>query len=137
MGEGRGDPPPIRKPLACQAAFASTPENIVDFSKLNSLSTDTLRAMNSHIVGLIRQRQAMEQMQAGSKLRIGGKAMFTHSRTGARHAIVIDKINTKTVVGRELNPDGTTRMTWKVSPTLLTLVDDRPKTTGAGVGASW
>ena len=108
----------------------------MDFSKLNALSTDTLRAMNSHIVGLIRQRQTLEQMRAGAKLVIGGQATFV-KKGGGRARIVIDKINAKTVVGRELNPDGTVRANWKVSPTLLTPVDDRPKTAGAEAGATW
>lgn len=109
----------------------------MDFSKLNALSTDTLRAMNTHIVGLIRQRIALEQMQAGSKLRVGGKAKFVHSRTGQEITIVVDKINAKSVVGSEKDGDGRTKMVWKVTPSMLTPITDRPNTTGAGVGAAW
>jgi hypothetical protein len=114
-------------------------EAIMDLSKLNALSTDTLRDMNNHIVSLLRHRQAQKQMEAGSRLRIGGNATFVN-RAGRKVTVVVDKINVKSANCTEIGPDGKRLETakWRVAPSLLTPEpvavpgSDRP-TTPAGV----
>jgi hypothetical protein len=92
---------------------------MMDLSKLNSLSTDTLRQMNTHIVSVLRQRQAQTQFEAGSKLRISGKATFV-AKTGRTVTVVVDKINVKAVNCTEIVPDGKpTTLKWRVAPSFL------------------
>jgi hypothetical protein len=96
-------------------------EAIMDLSKLNALSTETLRDMNTHIVSVLRYRQSQKQMEAGSRLRIGGKAWFVN-RNGRKVMVVVDKINVKTANCTEIGPDGNQLETakWRVAPSLLT-----------------
>jgi len=106
----------------------------MDLSKLNSLSTDTLQEMNRHIVGVLRHRQALTQMNAGAKLKINGKATFV-DRLGRTVTVRVDKINVKSVNCSELNERGVTTKNWRVAPTLLTPLSDAPATVAAG--ATW
>lgn len=114
----------------------------MDLSKLNSLSTDTLRQMNTHIVSLLRQRQSQTQFEAGSKLRIGQKATFV-SRDGRNVTVFVDKINVKTVNCTEVGPDGKRMPTlkWRVAPSFLkpepiaAKGSNRPSTVAQG--ATW
>jgi hypothetical protein len=91
----------------------------MDLSKLNALSTDTLRDMNAAICQIIRHRQTQVQLAAGSKFRIGQRAMFV-SKYGHLVNVVIDKINAKSINCTEVDASGKRLMkTWRVSPSLL------------------
>ncbi len=107
----------------------------MDLSKLDALSTQTLRDMNRHIVSVLRLRQAHSQVEAGSRLRINGKATFVN-RNGRTVHVIVDKINVKTANCTEIGPDGKRLETakWRVAPSLLTpepvaaVGSDRPST---------
>lgn len=120
----------------------------MDLTKLNSLSTDTLRDMNSHICSLLRQRQTQAQFEAGNRLKIGQRVQFRGK--GRLVNAIVDKINVKTANVTEVDADGQRLlMTWRVSPSLLTPVPpatptkavtsggagDRPNTVAKG--ATW
>jgi hypothetical protein len=91
----------------------------MDLSKLNALSTDTLRDMNNAIVSILRHRQTQTQVAAGSKFRIGQRAMFV-SKYGQLVHVVIDKINAKSINCTQVDAKGDRmRNTWRVAPSLL------------------
>ncbi|MFT4064322.1 hypothetical protein [Paraburkholderia sp.] len=107
----------------------------MDIAKLQALSTYTLRQLNTNIVAILRHRQAQKQIEAGSKLRIGGRATFV-SRDGRTVHVVVDKINVKSAnctmvdeaTGRRIESGK-----WRVAPSLLTPFgaaagSDRPST---------
>jgi hypothetical protein len=88
------------------------------------LSLAELRQLNKSVVNSINSHMAIKQRLAMNTLRVGALAEFTNSKTGRRIRIRIEKLNSKTVSGREIHiPDGTPRMeTWRVSPSLLSVV---------------
>jgi hypothetical protein len=107
----------------------------MDLAKLNQLSTETLRQLNSNIVVVLRHRQAQTQITAGSKLRVGGKATFT-DRSGRQITVIVEKINVKTANCTQVDADSGRRIEsakWRVAPTLLTPVEsqDRPSMSAA------
>jgi hypothetical protein len=121
-------------------------EDMMDLTKLNALSTDTLRDMNHHICSLLRQRATQAQFEAGNRLRVGQKVTFKGK--GRLVTAIVDKINVKTANVTEVDASGRRLlMTWRVSPSLLTPVaapaaapvapkgSDRPNTVAKG--ASW
>lgn len=110
----------------------------MDLSKLNALSTPTLREMNHHIVSLLRHRAAEKQIEAGAKLRVGGWATFVN-RAGRKVTVVVEKINVKSANCTEIGPDGNRLETakWRIAPSLLTpesIGGDKPSTP---VDAGW
>jgi hypothetical protein len=91
----------------------------MDHAKLNVLSTETLMELNNAIVGILRQRQTQKQVMAGSKFRVGQRAMFV-SKYGHLVNVVIDKINTKSINCTEVDVSGKRLpKTWRVAPSLL------------------
>lgn len=93
----------------------------MDLSKLNALSSDTLRDMNRHICALLRQRATQQQFEAGNRLKVGQKVKFASK--GRWITGIVDKINVKTANLTELDANGArTFKTWRVSPSLLSPV---------------
>lgn len=96
-----------------------------DFAQIpiTSMSKAELLALNDQIVQRIRHLQTTEAISASYKLRVGQKASF-YSRKHCRTIMIrIDKINTKTVHGTELDDFGQPLSwggKWKVGTTLLT-----------------
>lgn len=95
--------------------FASIP--------ITSMSKAELLSLNEQIVQRIRQLQTSEAISASCRLRIGQKASFYSRKHCRTVTIQIDKINTKTVHGTELDDFGKPKAwggQWKVGTTLLT-----------------
>jgi hypothetical protein len=91
---------------------------------LPTLDVTQLRQLNSMVVGHINNANGVRQLQAMNKLRVGSTVEFMSSK---QHRIVrmrIDRLNTKTVSGTELNRVDNRPMmaTWKVAPSMLTVV---------------
>lgn len=93
---------------------------IIATAKLEALSTEQLRALNQQVVGVLKGRYTAAAMQKARQFRVGQQARFLSSKTYQYVTIRIDRINTKTVSGTELDATGRpTHRTWRVSPGLL------------------
>jgi hypothetical protein len=82
---------------------------------LKKLSYEELVDLNKAVVVETRLRQVQRQQNAARAFSVGDKAKFM-DKTGRIVTIVIERINLKTVSGREVSSP--TRK-WNVSPTLL------------------
>lgn len=91
---------------------------------LPTLDATQLRQLNAMVVGRINNLHSIKQLQAMNKLREGATAEFMSSKQHRIVRIRIDKLNTKTVSGTELNRVNNTPMmaTWKVAPSMLTVI---------------
>lgn len=91
---------------------------------LPTLDATQLRQLNSMVVGRLNNLRSVEQLQAMNKLRIGSTVEFTSSKQHRTVRMRVDRLNTKTVSGTEL--DRNTNMplmsTWKVPPSMLTVI---------------
>ena len=101
----------------------------MDLSKLDLLSTAALQALRDRTQELLNKRNA-------NALRHGAIGWFM-DRNGIKRHIRVIRINAKTVSGIEV--DGTTYldttmgrgMTWRVSPSLLNILDTSAKAKAA------
>lgn len=84
---------------------------------LLDLNEDDLKTLHNELTNLLVHKSTLKQIQAARSLRIGQKVKFFNNKQGT---IVghITKINTKTV---ELRSEH--EQMWKVSPSLLTVVE--------------
>lgn len=96
---------------------------MVNYEKIRAMDTASLRSLNNAIVHELRQRHAEEARKLAAAFRPGDLAQFTDKR-GNRRLLRIEKFNTKTVSGVEVDrvtlKPGPIRMNWRVSPSLLT-----------------
>jgi hypothetical protein len=87
------------------------------YIELDKLSTEDLRALNHLVVGILRDRAAMRQVQAGRDFYIGQIAAFEHR--GREVLFRIDRINTKTLSGPQVDELGNlTGRKARAAPTL-------------------
>ena len=110
----------------------------MDLIKLELLSSEALQAVRDKCIDVLTKRRA-------STLRRGAIGWFMDGKGGKRF-LYVDRINTKTVSGHEVDPITHKRLnttTWRVSPNLLNIVGDvappkpaaahKPSTTAAAV----
>lgn len=91
----------------------------VALEKLSALTTEQLLELNKAVVGMIRQRQTQQQVQAGRRFNVGDQAMF-RDKMGRMVTIEVNRINTKSVSGCEVVGGVVNRhRTWRVAPTFL------------------
>lgn len=88
------------------------------FDALNRLSDDQLRSLNSTIVEIIRSRNAVKARITLQDFRPGQNARVCSEKHGD-FMIRIDRINQKTVTGRELVNGVPTHKVWRVHPSFL------------------
>ena len=95
----------------------------MDLSKLEMMGSDTLQAIRDKCVEVLAARRE-------NSLRRGATAWFIDSK-GVKRTMLIERINSKTVSGREIDP--ITRQyigsaTWRVTPALLNVVGEKRPT---------
>lgn len=94
--------------------------NLFQFrSAIASLDEATLRQFNQVLVAQINASTLTRQAAALNAFRIGQLVKF-NDRAGVEHKMRIDRINQKTVSGR----DTTTGMNWRVAPSFLRLCEE-------------
>lgn len=94
----------------------------VNFEALRKMGTEQLHELNRGIVAVIRERQTQRQQSEMRRFNVGDTAEF-FSKQGRKVTIRIDRFNTKSVGGTELDATGKPTMrTWRVAPTLLKAV---------------
>lgn len=90
----------------------------MDLSKLDLLSSDTLAQIKERIDLVLRNRLNRAVMA-------GGHATFM-DRRGMQRTMRVERINAKSISGKEVMADGSLGMKWTVHPSLLTPVE-KPK----------
>lgn len=96
---------------------------VITNADIRQMSDEELRRVHSIIVAEIKARHTMQSAQAAQAFRIGDIAEFRDtSRGGHLRQMQINKINVKTIKGREIAKSASPGMTWTVSPGLLTKV---------------
>ena len=94
----------------------------MDLNKLEALSTEALSAIRDKCAEVLRTRSEVA-------LRHGAIGWFLDGG-GKRHFMRVDRINTKTISGVEVDATDHSiafKNKWKVSPNLLTIVGTGPK----------
>lgn len=91
---------------------------------LPMLNEQTLRQINGDVVDRLRMMQTQHQQKAMQNLRVGSVAEFYSTKHGRLVRMKVERLNTKSVSGIELNRvDNTPTMTkWKVAPSFLKVV---------------
>lgn len=110
----------------------------MDLTKLESMSSEALQAIRDKCIDVLTKRRT-------NSLRRGAIGWFMDNKGGKRF-LYIERINTKTVSGYEVDSVTQRRLnttTWRVSPALLNIVGDvappkpaaahRPSTAAAAV----
>jgi hypothetical protein len=86
---------------------------------LQTMTEDQLRLVNRMVVDQIREAQRRKARSLLVNLSTGQKVWF-YDKRGRKITMEIDRINEKTVSGREILPDGERGfVTWRVHPSLL------------------
>lgn len=85
---------------------------------VSSLGVDQLRELNKEVVERMRYRDRIKQQSAARAIRVGDLMRF-NSKYGSIKTIRVEKINTKTVSGTEIQDGTVTRNQWRVSPSML------------------
>ena len=109
----------------------------MDLTKLESMSSEALQAIRDKCVEVLASRKE-------NSLRRGGVAWF-FDKDGRKRTMMIERVNAKSVSGREIDPvtlkniGGTV---WRVSPALLNVIGEpapakpaaahKPSTTASG-----
>ena len=100
---------------------AMTASEVLRSVPITSMSKAELLALNTAIVGQIRNLQAIDAVRAGMTLKVGGHATFYSPKRGRTIKVRIDKVNVKTASCTELGYDNEpTFHKWKVATQLLT-----------------
>ena len=91
------------------------------WQQLQAMSTEDLRALNSNVVAIIRTRVSAEQIQQKAQFRIGQVVkVLRPSGSWAGEYMRVDKINTKTISGAQVDKDGKwLGPGWRAAPGLL------------------
>lgn len=97
----------------------------MDMSRLNSMSTESLRQLNNMVVGVLRQRSAQEAFDQGRQFRIGQMVKFK-DRYGRPVTMQIERINTKTISGIARDAVTGRKTNWRVHPSFLSPVEPTP-----------
>lgn len=91
----------------------------MDLTKLESMSSEALQAIRDKCVEVLVSRQK-------NTLRRGATAWFL-DRDGHKRTVIVERINSKTVSGYEIDPTTRARVNtinWRISPALLNVIGD-------------
>lgn len=97
---------------------------MIDFTVLNSMTTEELRSLNSRVVAMIRDRQDREAWRKARSFAPGQIVQFK-DKLGYVRKMRVQRVNVKTVSGFELDSGGSPMLfkQWRVSPQFLTAVE--------------
>lgn len=89
--------------------------------RLNGLSTESLNELKEKIDAILKDRRSLA-------MQIGSLVSFENSRDGERVYMVIDRINTKSISGKKIDPQTgiATKQQWRVSHGLLRMETTPP-----------
>jgi hypothetical protein len=88
-------------------------------ASMDKMTIEDLRALNRLTVSKINERNEQSARVSMAKFYVGDLVDFTNSRDGGVVRLRVERLNTKTLTGKEL--DGA-RRGWRVSPGLCRLV---------------
>jgi hypothetical protein len=96
---------------------------------VDTMSVENLRALNRLVVDRINGIHRASTALKAAAFRPGDTVQFTDSRHGRTVTMLVDRINTKSIGGREVTP-GMPSTKWRVSPGLCR------KVVKSGVGSA-